>query len=919
MAPKSDPTSCIPEDLRRLMRWLPEASSEEREELLTGTDAFFAGPEAAKAAKFPPLARIKWYLAREHRLDDLIEVIRYERENPSAFRVRGVLRPYAEVPGVDTGSLPTEVTRLRMRELPMRSKATEIVWEDDRLVVRGYAFVANVPVEDGGGLPRLAWLRRRGARRRMPVKVRPLVMPRATRESGQALHRYDGSGFEIRIDPEKLKSRGEWKPGEWQLTLALPFPGGWRPGPLGKNDIGSAGHSGVRALGDGARLVTGFSENALRLTVDLPDIELVAGEKTGDSLRLALRVPDRSKRTPEHLRVSAKAGGEAWRYPVMAPSAGGASTHHVEIPLVDLTRATTEKAPTEDFHTHVEFADGTERRLTVHADFRPSNHDLPFGREIAVTTDGPGLVKLHDRRRQPVVDRAEWTPEGALVLEGDYTGPGEDVRVILRHGQRFEEHEASWKWADGRFVIRVTPDSMPSWESRLPLRQGRWYLSLRDRDGWDHTEDVPVKLRADLVDTLPLSHRGTGRRYSLDRRFFDRIFLASGSALAENERGGYHQRRLREVATPLFKQRPLRDAIFYNSFGGKQFSDSPRAIYEEMVRRGVDAEHIWAVSDDQVALPDGVRAVEWHSEEWHEALARSRWVVTNVGLGDWYEKRPGQCVVQTWHGTPLKRIGADLLGTPRANRAYIASLPHRFRQFDHIVSPNAFTTPIMRDAFCCEGDILESGYPRNDVFHRPERAEIIERVRRVLGIPEGKKVVLYAPTWRDDQRHTATKFKLDLRVDLAAARRELGEDHVFLFRKHPKILDAIPGAGQGFVWDVSAYPDIAELYLIADILITDYSSVLFDYAHSERPMLFFTYDLEHYRDTLRGFYFDFTEKAPGPLLKTSEELVAAIRDIEAVKKEYADRYDRFLKEFCEPRDGLATARVVERMLSHPRD
>lgn len=325
-------------------------------------------------------------------------------------------------------------------------------------------------------------------------------------------------------------------------------------------------------------------------------------------------------------------------------------------------------------------------------------------------------------------------------------------------------------------------------------------------------------------------------------------------------------------------------------------------------------EHLWSVSDGQVRVPEGVTPLEWHSKEWYEALARSRYVVTNVGLGDWYTKREGQTVVQTWHGTPLKKIGADLLGTPKANPAYIASLPHRFRQFDITVSPNAFSTPIMKRAFCAEGEVLESGYPRNDLFHSPERVALASRVRRTLGIPEGKKVVLYAPTWRDDQRHGGQRFKLDLQVDLAAAERELGSDHVFLFRKHPKILDAIPGAGEGFVYDVSGYPDIAELYLLADVLITDYSSVLFDFAHSGRPMLFFTYDLEHYRDTLRGFYFDFTERAPGPLIKTSEELIASIRDIEAVAAAHKDRYADFVRDFCEPSDGLATTRVVDRML-----
>jgi CDP-glycerol glycerophosphotransferase len=537
---------------------------------------------------------------------------------------------------------------------------------------------------------------------------------------------------------------------------------------------------------------------------------------------------------------------------------------------------------------------------------------------LALTTDGPGLLKLHDRARQPVVDTLSWTPEGTLLLEGVYTGAGEGARLVLRHGGQHEEKHLplSYDPATHRFSAEVRPLEMSTYEPdvTLPLRKGRWYFSFRAEGVTTHKRDVPVKLRADQVGRLPLEHDAGHRAYRVERRYFDRIYLEAQSPLGEDERGAYRQHLLRTEFTPQQKQQPLREAVFYNSFGGKQFSDSPRAVHEELVRRGVEVEHLWSVADGQVRVPEGVTPLEWHSKEWYEALARSRYVVTNVGLGDWYTKREGQTVVQTWHGTPLKKIGADLLGTPKANPAYIASLPHRFRQFDVTVSPNAFSTPIMKRAFCAEGEVLESGYPRNDLFHSPERVAIAARVREKLGIPEGKKVVLYAPTWRDDQRHGGQRFKLDLQVDLAAAERELGSGHVFLFRKHPKILDAVPGAGEGFVYDVSGYPDIAELYLLADILITDYSSVLFDFAHSGRPMLFFTYDLEHYRDTLRGFYFDFTERAPGPLIKTSEELITSIRDIDAVAAAHKDRYADFVRDFCEPSDGLATTRVVDRML-----
>ncbi|WP_449657199.1 CDP-glycerol glycerophosphotransferase family protein [Streptomyces boetiae] len=903
------------------MRYLPEADAAEREAFLGEAGAFLASAGQATLRKLPPVARIKWHLARERRVEELLTVLAFERENPTAFPVRGRLRPYVAIPGVDGRSLPGHVSRLHLREMPVRAKATEVLWQDGKLLVRGYAYVLNLPEGGIGPMPRLAWLRAPGGRR-VPVKYRAVESARATRDSRQALHSYDDWGFEITIDPARLKSRGRWKAGTWGLTVALPRPGGYVPGNVERSDIGSAGHSQARDLGDGARLVAGFTEDRFRVTVDLPGAEVVAQAASGggEALELTLSAPAGGRR-PTRLRVQRKGhkGAES-EYPLAEAEGGAEEPGQVRftaaVPFADLTVATEPREKTQDFLAHIDFADGTSRRATVREGFVPGRYPRPLGREIAVTTDGPGLLKLHDRARQAVVDRLEWV-KGALVVEGSYTGPGERMRFVLRHGERFEEHVLPLEWsaAQARFSIRVQPDRMRRYDDVLPLRAGRWYFSLRDQDAWGHGEDVPVKLRADLIEPLiPLKKRVAGRTYTVNRRYYDRIFLGSGPVLTSEERGAHRQRELRQVHTPRFKTEPLREAVFYNSFGGKQFSDSPRAIHEELVRRGTEVEHLWSVADAQVALPPGVRAVEWHSREWYEALARSRYVVTNVGLGDWYERREGQVVVQTWHGTPLKKIGADLLGTPKANLAYIASLPHRFRQFDIVVSPNAFTTPIMRNAFRCEGEILEAGYPRNDIFHREDREKTAQRVRAALGIPQGKKVVLYAPTWRDDQRHTASKFKLDLRVDLNAAREALSEDHVFLFRKHPKILDAIPGAGQGFVWDVSAYPDIAELYLIADVLITDYSSVLFDFAHSGRPMLFFTYDLEHYRDTLRGFYFDFTEKAPGPLIKTSEELIESIRDIDFVRGRYAAKYEEFVKEFCEPSDGLATSRVVDRML-----
>ena len=141
---------------------------------------------------------------------------------------------------------------------------------------------------------------------------------------------------------------------------------------------------------------------------------------------------------------------------------------------------------------------------------------------------------------------------------------------------------------------------------------------------------------------------------------------------------------------------------------------------------------------------------------------------------------------------------------------------------------------------------------------------------------------------------------------------------MILYRKHHYCVDPAPATADGFVRDVSAYPDATELMLAADVLVTDYSSMMFDFANTGRPMLFFTYDLDAYRDEIRGFYFDFAERAPGPLLRTTDELAAALVDLDGVVAEHADRYREFAAAFCELDDGRAAARVVDRLFSAER-
>lgn len=210
--------------------------------------------------------------------------------------------------------------------------------------------------------------------------------------------------------------------------------------------------------------------------------------------------------------------------------------------------------------------------------------------------------------------------------------------------------------------------------------------------------------------------------------------------------------------------------------------------------------------------------------------------------------------------------------------------------------------------------MLECGYPRNDLFHASDRTKVAAAVRERLGIPAGKRVVLYAPTWREDRPQGGGRYALDLQLDLAAAERELASDTVLLVRRHYLVADRLPDTGSGFVRDVSRYGDVGELMLISDALVTDYSSLMFDFAQTGRPMLFHTYDLAHYRDTLRGFCFDFESRAPGPLIPDSADLVEALRDPVRATAGHAQAYEAFRRDFCDLDDGHAAQRVVDRML-----
>ena len=345
---------------------------------------------------------------------------------------------------------------------------------------------------------------------------------------------------------------------------------------------------------------------------------------------------------------------------------------------------------------------------------------------------------------------------------------------------------------------------------------------------------------------------------------------------------------------------------------GGRYSDNPRALYEALVAGGYPGSHVW-LQDPKHAqgFPADVDVVEFGSERSVKELEAADVVVASTHIELDWNKSPDTRYLQTWHGTPLKHIHFDSLWAPPGRVAY---LTEDVRRWDYLVSPNHASTDVLRRAFGFTGEIIETGYPRNDVLSGARRDEIRDRVRRRLGIPEGKTVVLYTPTWRDDVLDAQGRQDFSLHLDLEEFTRRLGDDHVLLLRTHFLVTAELPPIDGPAVRDVSAYPEVSDLYLAADVMVTDYSSTMFDFAVTGKPVLFYTYDLADYRDRLRGFYFDFAAHAPGPLLSTSAEVMDALRDLPAVNARYADAYDRFQDRFCHLEDGKAAARIIDRLL-----
>ncbi len=972
---------------------------ERRREMIDILRPFLATVDSRVKRALPVGRRLTYHLietrdpAELAASDDLAKLAAAAAE-PSR-RVRRGLRWYAELPvEAEPGLL-----RLRRADLVPVTRIDDVSWTPEgRLRITGHAYLAGLSVR-GPRFNRAA-VRLYGPRWLPPVllRTRRVQRPEVTHSAAEPGCNYDWAGFVAELRPFALR----WRAGlrsvvrgtkrllrrrpivrdttTWRAEIVIWSRAARATGLLRGPAIGATERPpGLEVTKDRWVRPVWTSDRALQIVLQPTRAELTQVRVEGD----AEHDPDGA--TVEFTgflpgRPITKGRARVGGHRVTAdftPVAGGTRfTFGLSVPALlkerEVRRLWIE--PKGDPAASVLMKDAAEMRVRV------------GDREITVLRDRRDRAAVAAHRIRPIIESVSWSRDGTLSLAGSYPDPDPGEReLVLRHhsGLTFT---VPVRRDGAAFAVDFAPGAMPRFGRPTVLPSGIWSMSVSGR-AKGKAVTAPVRFDHGVLDTLDESPvrvpgPGGGRTYRLVATRFDVPVLVGAEDVPDAEKGAAGAWVLTRVRYPAERAATRRDATVYICFDGRFYGGNPRAVYEERLRRGDDREHIWVVRDGafvppgsaELGLGAGIEpvVVREGGGDHIDAMARAAYIVTNGPLPQWFRARDDQTVVQTWNGTPLKRIGRD--------QPHLARRPHppawhrqaaEVRNWHLLVSQSPWATETLRRALGYEGEVLESGLPRNDLLALvaqgapggadPAKDAVVAAIRARLGVPEGRRVVLYAPTSRDNDRKNSS-----VRFDLPEMRRALGRDHVLLVRGH--MLQAPPSApglaapgslaaralaaappiprvpvkgrptpgllaqraakakagstaaasGAAFALDVSTYPDMSELMLVADVLITDYSAVIFDFAVTGRPILLYAPDLDRYDDR-RGLYLDLATQAPGPLLSEQAEVIDALRSIDTVAADYAERHALFTATYAPHDDGKATMRLVDHVFSPGQD
>ena len=761
------------------------------------------------------------------------------------------------------------------------------VWDGDDLVLNAWAFVRGA---DQGPRPEFeVWLHRRFSRERIHVDVAPMEDLDVLGAVPRAELNYQNMTFQARIRGETVAALPEQ--GTWQIRVSVTGGGRRTWGPLRRvYSFGSAAVMQLRPQGDrlvgptfherrGVLIVSrkpGVLVRDVAVTGREISLRVDAGTEIGSAVLTGKGqkdVPLAAMRDADGIRlIGVLPPGKVVVDEEFGDRYPPAWTAHVRT-----GRGSTPLTLLDDSLGHRPDADSP---LVVRGD---ANRTLEV-------VDVPHFVELDDVER---VDDDEYP---RMRLTGTIVGDP-DAFTLVMSAPRLDLPVTLDSVEGGRFTATL-PLRVSVWGGpELPPMRGSYSL-----EGRINGEPFSTFVSQELIERLPIVDSRPDLRLRLELARRDEFRINVTRPRQESEYGSYNQTILFERFG--YGRLPAVDAVFFESFFGRNATCNPRAMDREVARRRPDLPRYWSVDDFSIEVPEGATPLIIGSQEWWRIRETARWIVTNEWLRTRFVKRGFQTILQTWHGSMYKKIGLDRdLSGSQLQKARLER-----SNWDMFISQSSATTPIIRRAYDFDEGIVESGYPRNDELRDPDPSRVAE-IRELLGVPEGTTVVMYAPTWREEGQDVELLNVIELSD-------RLGSGFTFLQRGHVRTLDLGAVVRHDQVIDVSTYPQINDLYLASDLLITDYSSMMFDYSVTRRPMIFFTPDIEEYTDPkVRGVYFDLEEIAPGPVVRTPGEVVDLLGSMDSWLPTFDERYEAWTTRFNHADDGHAAERAVDALFA----
>jgi CDP-glycerol glycerophosphotransferase len=807
-----------------------------------------------------------------------------------------------------TEGLPDDVDILSDRQLELVSRLMRATWDDDQLVLTGWSYIRNIdlvtnPPEIGVELVSA------DGETRLPLRTELFDEPRLDLFGVHWHCNYRPGGWRARIAAGAIPADVDQ---EWSLEVTMTAGGVRRTSRI--QDLSLAGSASVAQshLEDG-----GVVRSAMR----------------GSERQVVVRV----LHAPAYA-VSTEVDAHN-RATVMfrTPEAGRVVVNHIDSGRRELLSAEPESTG----------VDG-EWRVRLDLSSLPTTAPTTATQEVIARP-------LRIRMRKP---DGEWTPilapPASAVSPAIVDDPSSSRRLTRGKGGELEIIDrgpvaTAYALSDETLTVRVharldlaayTPmlsstdldvpgtvqrDEDGNYTLTFPLVGSRWgyddltlprhkyAVILRPLDD-DRLDDVTVTPSAELLDHLPAEESRQRFRSLIEVMTLKSpvLILNVQEPLADDVRGQRNQYRLWTAARV---EEATGDSVFFRALYSEVANCNMLGVHHELGHRGTHLTRYWSVRDHSVPVPDGgVRIIEG-TPEWHEALATSRYVMVNVHQPDWHRKPAGQVLIQTMHGYPYKVMGHEWWEKGGFPAGQINSFDRRARDWDYFVSPASYATPLLKAAFLdpagATPEILPIGYPRNDVLQSDEAPAIRDRVRKVLGIADGQRVVMYAPTFRDYMSaDDMAAERIDF-FDVDRAARDVGPGYTFLVRGHA--FNARAGGrheGGANILDVTGHPDINDLILASDCAVLDYSSLRFDYSLVDKPMIFLVPDLERY-DAVRGGVIPYPPTAPGPHVTTTQEVVSLVRDLDGLGRRTAAQRETFRREYADLDDGHASARLVD--------